>query len=231
MAANKGTSLGGESHIDLVLSPQSGSIAGVDEVGRGALFGPVVAAAVVLSVDAEVELAALGVRDSKQLSAKRRTALSGQIRALARDCQVGVATVAEIDRLNIGQATLLAMRRAIEQLQPPPQLCQIDGNRRIPDLPMAQETIIGGDRSSVAISAASIVAKVWRDELIVGLATNYPEYDLARNKGYGTARHREALQRYGATPEHRQSFAPCRGRAGEAGEAGGAGGDGEEHRN
>lgn len=184
------------------------AIAGVDEVGRGAWFGPVVAAAVLLSVDAEVELAQLGVTDSKKLSPKRRQILVGEIRSGAIDCQIGMATVEEIDRLNILQASLLAMRRAIWQLNPVPQLCLIDGNQRIPDLDISQETIVGGDRSSMAIASASIVAKVWRDELMMNLAADYPQYDLARNKGYGTAKHRQALQQYGITPWHRRSFRP-----------------------
>jgi ribonuclease HII len=184
------------------------SIAGVDEVGRGAWLGPVVAAAVLLSADAELELARLGVTDSKKLSAKRRQVLAGEIRLRAIDCRIGVATVAEIDRLNILQASLLAMRRSILQLTPTPQLCLIDGNQRIPDFEIAQQTIIGGDQSSMAIAAASIVAKVWRDELMINLATEYPQYDLASNKGYGTAKHRQALQEYGITPEHRRSFRP-----------------------
>lgn len=183
-------------------------IAGVDEVGRGAWLGPVVAAAVLLWPDAELELAQLGVTDSKKLSPKRRQMLVGEIRDRAIDCQIGVATVAEIDRLNILQASLLAMQRAVFQLNPVPQLCLVDGNQRIPDLGIAQQTIVGGDRSSMAIAAASIVAKVWRDELIVQLAAEYPQYDLARNKGYGTAKHRLALQEYGITPEHRRSFRP-----------------------
>jgi ribonuclease HII len=186
----------------------STDLAGVDEVGRGAWFGPVVAAAVVVSVEAEVELARLGVTDSKKLSPKRRQILVGEIRIRAIDCQIGVATVEEIDRLNILQASLLAMRRSILLLTPTPHLCLIDGNQRIPDLDIAQQTIVGGDRSSIAIAAASIVAKVWRDELIVKFAAEYPQYDLAQNKGYGTAKHRHALEQYGITPLHRRSFRP-----------------------
>lgn len=183
-------------------------VAGVDEVGRGAWFGPVVAAAVLLSPEAELELAALGVTDSKKLSPKRRQILVGDIRDRAIDCQIGWATVEEIDCLNILQASLLAMRRAVLQLQPVPSSCLIDGNQRIPDLEIRQRTIVGGDRRSIAIAAASIIAKVWRDTLITDLAAEYPQYDLARNKGYGTAKHRQALQQYGISDLHRRSFRP-----------------------
>jgi len=184
-------------------------IAGVDEVGRGALFGPVVAAAVILPDSAAAELRALGVTDSKRLSPMQRDRLVEQVRRLAMDCQIGLASVREIDRLNILQASLLAMRRAIARLSPQPDLCLIDGNQRIPDLPIPQQTIIKGDQSCLAIAAASIVAKVWRDRLIVRLAGRYPHYDLATNKGYGTTAHRLALQTYGCTPQHRRSFKPC----------------------
>jgi ribonuclease HII len=185
-------------------------IAGVDEVGRGAWFGPVVAAAVLLSAEAETELACLGVTDSKKLSPKRRQFLAGEIRLRALDCQIGVATVAEIDRLNILQASLLAMRRAVLQLSPVPKGCLIDGNQRIPDLAIAQQTLVGGDGREILIAAASIVAKVWRDELIAHLATDYPQYDLIHNQGYGTPRHRQGLQQYGISPLHRRSFRPIR---------------------
>ncbi|MCD8486635.1 MAG: ribonuclease HII [Desertifilum sp.] len=188
------------------LSADLSRIAGVDEVGRGALFGPVVAAAAILPETMRPTLVRLGVKDSKQLSSVKRQRLAGEIRAIAIDCQVGVATVAEIDELNILQASLLAMRRAVEKLQVTPQLCLIDGNQLIPGLELPQQTMVGGDRENLAIAAASIVAKVWRDRLIVRLSTRYPEYDLAANKGYGTQRHRLALQQYGLSPLHRQSF-------------------------
>lgn len=184
-------------------------IAGVDEVGRGALFGPVVAAAVILPDTAAAELTALGVTDSKRLSPRQRDRLVRQVRRLAMDCQIGFASVREIDRLNILQASLLAMRRAIARLSPQPDLCLIDGNQRVPDLLIPQQTIVKGDQTCLAIAAASILAKVWRDRLIVRLAARYPQYDLATNKGYGTAAHRLALQTYGRTPQHRQSFKPC----------------------
>ena len=155
-------------------------VAGVDEVGRGALFGPVVAAAVILPDEVLDELVASGVKDSKRLAAKRRLVLAAQIRDVAIDCQVGMASVREIDGLNILQASLLAMRRAILRLEPIPELVLIDGNQRVRDLPMSQETMVKGDSLSVAIAAASIVAKVWRDELMARLAVKYPEYEIGR---------------------------------------------------
>lgn len=201
--------------LPLPLSPSL--IAGVDEVGRGAWFGPVVAAACILPPEALEELTALGVRDSKQLSPAARSRLAVKIQAMAVDCQIGVASVREIDRLNILQASLLAMKRAILKLNTLPELCLIDGNQRIPNLvvpkagyPYAQQTMIQGDRRSLVIAAASIVAKVWRDELIVRMAVKFPEYDLTNNKGYGTPKHRLGLERCGVSPFHRTSFSPCR---------------------
>ncbi|MDF0554674.1 ribonuclease HII [Kamptonema sp. UHCC 0994] len=185
-------------------------MAGVDEVGRGAWFGPVVAAACILPPEALEELAALGVRDSKQLSPAARSRLAVKIQAMAVDCQIGVASVREIDRMNILQASLLAMKRAILKLNTLPELCLIDGNQRIPHLAIAQQTMIKGDQRSLVIAAASIVAKVWRDELIVRMAVKFPEYDLTNNKGYGTPKHRLGLERYGTSPFHRMSFSPCR---------------------
>lgn len=185
-------------------------IAGVDEVGRGALFGPVVAAAVMLPKAALPTLESAGVTDSKLLSPAARQRLAVQIRAVAIDCRIGYASVYEIDRLNILQASLLAMRRAVWQLTPPPELCLVDGNQPIPNLGMAQQTIVQGDRTSLIIAAASIIAKVWRDQLITRLANRYPQYGLASNKGYGTAPHLQALQEFGPSRQHRRSFRPCR---------------------
>ncbi len=195
--------------FSLTISPSStppSIIAGVDEVGRGAWFGPVVAAACILPDDVLEELKALGVRDSKQLSASKRSQLAVKIQAVAIDCQIGVASVREIDRINILQASLLAMKRAILKLKTTPELCLIDGNQRIPNFNLPQQTIIKGDQQSLAIAAASIVAKVWRDELIIRMAVKYPDYDLTNNKGYGTAKHRLGLARCGRSPFHRTSF-------------------------
>lgn len=183
--------------------------AGVDEVGRGALFGPVVAAAVILPVGAVPALLTAGLTDSKQLIAPARETLDVQIRSLASAWAVGSATVEEIDRLNILQASLLAMARAIAQLDPPPDHCLIDGNQRVPRLTIPQTTVVKGDQNSPLIAAASVVAKVWRDQLLTELAAEYPGYDLASNKGYGTPKHRAALAEQGPTSLHRRSFRPC----------------------
>ena len=192
----------------LLETAQPEQIAGVDEVGRGALFGPVVAAAVILPVAAIAPLTAAGVTDSKRLTSSSRQQLDLRIRQLAY-CGVGLASVYEIDRINILQASLLAMRRAIARLSPQPQLCLVDGNQRIPSLPMAQQTVVKGDQSVLAIAAASIVAKVWRDALIVRLARRYPGYDLASNKGYGSVKHRAGIANLGICRQHRKSFRSC----------------------
>lgn len=184
-------------------------VAGVDEVGRGCLFGPVVASAVILSDDSLEYLSNIGVTDSKLLTAKKRVNLSQEIKKVAVNYQIALASVYEIDRYNILQATFLAMQRAIQRLEPQPNLVLVDGNQRIPHLGMEQETMVKGDQISVEIAAASIIAKVWRDELISRLAKYYPGYDLANNKGYGTKKHRQGLAQYGRTRQHRQSFAPC----------------------
>ena len=186
-----------------------GAVGGVDEVGRGALFGPVVAAAVILPVEALSILMADDIKDSKKLSSSRRTKLAEKIATLALDWRIGYATTAEIDELNILQATLLAMKRAVLKLQVKPELCLIDGNQLVKNLPIPQETIVKGDEISLNIAAASIMAKVWRDDLVQRLALKYPLYDIERNKGYGSQRHLLALQKYGPSPLHRQSFRPC----------------------
>ena len=196
----------------LELSPLSsdlGVVAGVDEVGRGALFGPVVAAAAILPTSALVLLATSGIRDSKKLSSNHRLQLSAKIQAVALGWSIGFASTTEIDSINILQASLLAMKRAVLKLKVKPELCLIDGNQAIKDLPVPQQTLIKGDDKSLAIASASIIAKVWRDALILRLASNYPMYDLVANKGYGTERHLQALKQYGPSRLHRLSFRPC----------------------
>lgn len=178
-------------------------VAGVDEVGRGPLAGPVVAAAVILPPRAlPGELA-----DSKMLTPARRESLDDWVRGHALALALGEASVAEIDAYNILQASLLAMRRAVAALSITPFVAWVDGNKP-PQLPMPVRTVIGGDGTVPAISAASIVAKVARDRQMVELGARYPGYGLARHKGYGTAAHREALLRLGVSPVHRRSFAP-----------------------
>jgi ribonuclease HII len=192
-----------------MLSTTQGLIAGVDEVGRGALFGPVVAAAVILPDSALSQLITAEIKDSKKLSSSRRVRLAQQICALAIDWKIGFASTAEIDQMNILQATMLAMKRAVLKLKVQPSLCLIDGNQLVKDLPLTQQTIIKGDERSIAIASASIIAKVWRDDLILRLASKYSMYDLERNKGYGSQRHLIALQQHGPSPLHRKSFRPC----------------------
>jgi ribonuclease HII len=178
-------------------------IAGVDEVGRGPLAGPVVAAAVILSRPLE------GLADSKTLCPEERERLAGLLRAQAR-IGVGAASVAEIDRINILRASLLAMRRAVLRLGCLPDLALIDGNQA-PDLPCPVETIVDGDALVPAISAASIVAKVTRDRLMRRLAERYPGYGWETNVGYATTAHRAAIWQLGACCHHRRSFAPVQG--------------------
>ncbi|MBE9135970.1 ribonuclease HII [Nodosilinea sp. LEGE 07088] len=185
-------------------------IAGIDEVGRGCLFGPVVSAAVVLSPQGCDQLADLGVTDSKRLSESRREGLVTPIQTLAIDYALGLATVHDIERLNILYASLLSMRRALGRLSEPPDLCLVDGNQPIPNLALPQRTVVQGDRKHIEIAAASILAKVWRDRLMARLDRRYPGYHLARNKGYGSAAHRLALQTLGPTAQHRRSFKGCR---------------------
>jgi len=183
----------------------AGRVAGVDEAGRGPLAGPVIAGAVIL--DPEKPIA--GLRDSKCLSASRRDELYDQIRERALAWAVGRAEVEEIDRINILQATMLAMRRAVEALQPFADHALIDGNR-CPDLSCTAQAIIKGDSKVQAISAASIVAKVTRDREMIELDRCYPGYGLAQHKGYPSKAHIEALESLGVTPVHRRSYAPVR---------------------
>jgi ribonuclease HII len=182
-----------------------GLVAGVDEAGRGPLAGPVVAAAVILDDLKPIK----GLKDSKVLSAKKREALFDEIRAKALCCCIAEASVDEIDQLNILHATMLAMRRAVEGLRLSPAKVLVDGNR-LPVLKVPAEAIVKGDAKVQAISAASILAKVYRDRLCSGLHDEYPEYGFATHKGYPTPEHLAALREHGATPVHRKSFGPVR---------------------
>jgi ribonuclease HII len=186
-----------------------GLITGVDEAGRGPLAGPVVAAAVVLGSDQHID----GVRDSKKLSAAKREQLAELIRERASGWAIASASVAEIDELNILAATMLAMRRAVSALNCQSDLIRIDGNR-LPDFSGVYsgpvETLVGGDDLCPAIGAASILAKVFRDELMDKLHEQYPEYGFNTHRGYPTVAHRRALLEFGPLAVHRQSFRPVR---------------------
>lgn len=181
-------------------------IAGIDEAGRGPWAGPVVAAAVILDQAALPAALAGGLDDSKKLSAARRDELFALLPGFAR-IGVGRAEVDEIDRLNILQATFLAMTRAAAALDVPPDLALVDGNRP-PALACAVRCVVGGDGRSLSIAAASVVAKVTRDRVMTELARRHPGYGWERNAGYGTAEHQAALARLGPTPAHRRSFRP-----------------------
>ena len=177
------------------------SVAGVDEAGRGPLAGPVVAAAVVLPP----ELSLPGLRDSKKMSPASREILYDQI--IAECTGFGIGTVDEhtIDEINILQAALLAMKKAVEQLPVPVDMLLIDGNRGI-ETSTHQKTIVGGDDASLSIAAASVLAKVTRDRMMERYHEQYPEYEFSRHKGYGTRLHRERIQQYGPCPIHRKTF-------------------------
>ena len=180
-----------------------GLVAGVDEAGRGPLAGPVVAAAVILDDLNPIK----GLADSKILTALRREKLFDEIRAKALCCSVAEASVEEIERLNILQATMLAMRRAVEGLRLKPKMVLVDGNR-LPVLDMLAEAIVKGDATVPAISAASILAKVHRDRWCAEYDLQFPQYGFAQHKGYGTAQHLAALREFGACPQHRKTFRP-----------------------
>jgi len=181
----------------------NGLVAGVDEAGRGPLAGPVVAAAVILDERNAIN----GLADSKRLSPRRREALFDEIRGKALCCSVAQASVQEIDELNILQATLLAMRRAVMGLRLPPKLVLIDGNR-LPLLAIRAEAIVKGDDKVPAISAASILAKVSRDRWCIEYHQQFPQYGFDQHKGYGTADHLAALRLHGPCPQHRRTFRP-----------------------
>ncbi|MFG6448409.1 ribonuclease HII [Roseateles sp. BYS180W] len=184
---------------------REGLVAGVDEAGRGPLAGPVVAAAVILDDLNPIS----GLGDSKALSEKRRERLFDEIRARALCCCIAEASVEEIDQLNILQATMLAMRRAVEGLRLPPAKVLVDGNR-IPVLKVPAEAIVKGDAKVAAISAASILAKVHRDRLCLQWHESHPQYGFATHKGYPTADHLEALRQHGVSPWHRRTFGPVK---------------------
>ena len=195
----------GWQHEEAARSHGALRVAGVDEVGRGPMFGPVVAAAVILPRGCHLE--DQGLNDSKKLTEKKRNALDVEIRAQAVAWAVAVVDVETIDRINIRQASLLAMRSAVQQLALTPDYLLIDGIDTI-DWPCRQLSVIKGDATSISIAAASILAKVYRDRLIVDLDSQFPGYGLARHKGYGTAAHMEALTRLGPTPLHRKNWSP-----------------------
>ncbi len=188
---------------ELVMPP--GRVAGVDEAGRGSLAGPVIAAAVILDPLRPIA----GLRDSKCLSAARRDRLYDEITTRALAWAVGRAEAAEIDAVNILQATLLAMQRAVNALQPGAEHALVDGNR-CPELACPAQTIVRGDSRVAAISAASIIAKVSRDREMIELDARYPGYGLAQHKGYPSKVHIQALEALGPTPQHRRSYAPVR---------------------
>lgn len=181
----------------------TGLTAGVDEAGRGPLAGPVVAAAVILDDLNPIH----GLADSKKLTPLRREKLYDEIRAKALCCSIALATAEEIDTLNILQATMLAMQRAVDGLRLRPHKVLVDGNR-LPSLGMLAEAIVKGDALVPAISAASILAKVYRDRWCAEFDLEYPQYGFAAHKGYGTAVHLAALREHGACPQHRRSFSP-----------------------
>lgn len=180
-------------------------LAGIDEVGRGPLAGDVVAAAVILDPERPIS----GLMDSKKLSEKKREDLALRIKERALAWHIARATVAEIDEINILQASLLAMKRAVEGLSVRPDHLLIDGNR-CPDMDYSMQAIVKGDQTEPAIAAASILAKVFRDHEMCELDALYPEYGFAKHKGYPTKQHQEALQKYGICPLHRQSYAPVK---------------------
>jgi len=187
------------------VADHQGVIAGVDEAGRGPLAGPVVAAAVILDPERPIT----GLDDSKTLAPAKRERLAIEILERAVGVEVAIIGPAEIDRINILQATLEAMRRAIVQLAPAPALVRVDGNKS-PHIDIPVETLVGGDALDPAISAASIIAKTRRDDLMLELHQHYPDYGFDRHKGYPTREHLAALERLGPCPAHRRSFRPLR---------------------
>jgi ribonuclease HII len=200
-------------HLERSIQKDNGTarIAGLDEAGRGALAGPVVAAAVILPLDAPKRLQQFkGVNDSKQVPAKIRERLYKAITSSALCYGIGVVGAADIDEIGIVPATKLAMLNALSQLIPEAQYLLIDGRIVLKTTPLPQKALIRGDSLSLSIAAASILAKVTRDRLMVEMDSDFPAYGFARHKGYGTVFHREAIAKLGPIPEHRHSFAPIR---------------------
>ena len=185
-------------------------IAGIDEAGRGALAGPVVAAAVILPLNQEIQEKLQGVNDSKKLSAKVREALFLRITQYALSYGIGQQPASVIDEIGIIPANKLAMQTAVAQLDPAPEFLLIDGRIRLTQLNTLQQAIVRGDSKSLSIAAASILAKITRDRLMITYDAQYPAYGFARHKGYGTEFHRAALAQHGPCPIHRHSFAPIR---------------------
>lgn len=194
-----------ESDLDLFAPEQFSRIAGVDEVGRGCLAGPVVAAAVILDPNRPIK----GLRDSKKLSAKKRDELAEEIKEKALAWSVAAMGPEVIDKINILQATLEAMKAAVEKLPVEPDFVQVDGNK-LPKWKWLSEAIVKGDDKVEWISAASIIAKTTRDAYMCKIAKLYPQYGFEHHVGYGTAEHIKALKAYGPTPIHRKTFAPVR---------------------
>lgn len=194
-----------ESDLDLFAPEQFSRIAGVDEVGRGCLAGPVVVAAVILDPNRPIK----GLRDSKKLSAKKREELAQEIKEKALAWSVAAMGPEVIDKINILQATLLAMKAAVEKLPVEPDFVQVDGNK-LPKWKWLSEAVVKGDDKVEWISAASIIAKTTRDGYMCKIAELYPQYGFEHHVGYGTAEHIKALKAYGPTPIHRKTFAPVR---------------------
>lgn len=194
-----------ESDLDLFAPEQFSRIAGVDEVGRGCLAGPVVAAAVILDPNRPIK----GLRDSKKLSAKKRDELAEEIKEKALAWSVAAMGPEVIDKINILQATLEAMKAAVEKLPVEPDFVQVDGNK-LPKWKWLSEAVVKGDDKVEWISAASIIAKTTRDAYMGKIAERYPQYGFEHHVGYGTAEHLKALKAYGPTPIHRKTFAPVR---------------------
>ena len=180
-------------------------VAGVDEVGRGPLIGSVVAAACILPSEYDLP----NLMDSKKLTEKKRSVLNELIRSQAVAWSIAEASAGEVDEINVLQASLLAMKRAVEKLESQPEFVLVDGNK-LPQWRYQAQAIVGGDGSEPCISAASILAKVYRDQQMIELGKQYPQYGFEKHKGYPTKQHMEALKEYGVLPEHRKTFGPVK---------------------